>query len=189
MNTALGIFFLLMALGLINTTLPPFIVFFSFLRERAFGKAIICLLSVVLQVGLGYLLVTTGIGYIHSKSHTYDEAANVREFIATMEAANRATQVINHGTAYSIMSETDAEEMIRYFRAALAHAEKVDANSLNEKYRGWGTHFEKEFLAGLLLIVEENDKAVPATSLAGQKLLNSWGIWFDQNVEEIRKLR
>lgn len=189
MKTAIGIFFILMALGLIKTTLPPFLVFFSFLRERAFGKAVTCLLAVVLQVGLGYLLVTTGINFIRSKPASSGDAANLREFIAAMESANRASQAVNRGTPYSIMSEEDAEDMMQHYRAALAHAEKVDTDFLDAKYDGWGTHFRDEFRAGLRLVIAGNDNADASKSLAGQRLMDSWGDWFNQNVENIRKLR
>ncbi|MFH1957779.1 MAG: hypothetical protein ABIJ15_04815 [bacterium] len=110
-------------------------------------------------------------------------------FTATMESANLASRVVNRGTAFSVMSQADADEMMRHYRAALAYAEKVDTDFLNEKYEGWGSHFEREFLAGLRLVVEGNDKADATISLAGQKLMDSWGDWFNQNVKEIRKLK
>ncbi len=78
---------------------------------------------------------------------------------------------------------------MQHYLTALAHAEKVDINLLNDKYEGWGTHFKKEFLAGLRLIVEGNDKADTTISLASQKLMHSWGDWFNRNVNEIRRLR
>lgn len=188
MKTILGVFFILMALGLFKTILPPFIAFFSLLRERAVGKSLLCILAVVIQVGLAVLLIRTGIGFFKSSPLSHEKKA-VSQFIATMESANLASRVVNRGSAFSVMSKSDADELMRHYRAALAHAEKVDSDFLNEKYEGWGDHFEKECLAGLRLVVEGNDKADATISLAGQKLMDSWGDWFNQNVKEIRKLR
>ena len=117
------------------------------------------------------------------------EKGTVVAFTATMESANLASRVVNRGVAFSVMSQADADDMMRHYRAALAHAEKVDTNFLNKKYEGWGTHFEKEFLSGLRLLVEGNDKADATISLAGQKLMDLWGNWFNNNVKKIRKLR
>lgn len=158
MRTAIGIFLLLMALGLVKTTLPPFIAFFSFLRERSFGKAIPCLLAVVLQVGLGYLLVTTGIDFIRNPSGSGD-AVNLQEFIASIDSANQATRVVNKGPGYSIMSSEDADQMMKHYKQALAHAEKVDAEFLEQKYMGWGQHFDQEYRAGLRLVIRGHETA------------------------------
>lgn len=112
------------------------------------------------------------------------------EFIATMESANRASHAINRGTAYSIMNQADTDDMMRHYRAALVHAEKVDADLLNSKYPGWGDHFRTELRAGLRLVVDGYDKAdATISSLAGQKLMDSWGDWYNRNVKAIRKLR
>lgn len=108
-------------------------------------------------------------------------------FIATMESANLASRVVNSGTAFSVMSDTEADEMMRHYRSALSHAEKVDTDFLNQKYEGWGTHFEREFLTGLRLVVEGNEKADVVMYLAGRKLMDSWGGWFNDNLNEIQK--
>jgi hypothetical protein len=131
-------------------------------------------------------LMFTSIPDLGAISHVKD---TVSQFVATMESANLASRVVNKGTAYSVMGEADAHEMMRHYRAALLHAEKVDTEFLNQKYDGWGTHFEKEFLAGLRLVVDGNDKADAVKSLAGQKLMDSWGNWFNENVDEIRRLK
>lgn len=188
MKTAIGIFFLLMALGLVKTTRPSVFVFFSFLRERAIGKSLACLVAVVLQVGVGYLLVTTGIDFIRKPKQAAG-VENVREFIASIESANRATRVLNKGPGCSIMSAADADEMMRHYREALVHAEKVDAAFLEQKYHGWGDHFDQEYRTGLRLVLQGNQTAEAPKSLSGQHLMDSWGTWFDANVEDIRGLR
>ena len=123
---------------------------------------------------------------ITARSH---ENQAVTEFVATMESANLASRAVSRGPAFSVMSKSDADEMTRHYRDALIHGEKVDANFLNKKYAGWGAHFEKELLAGLRLVVEGNAKADATTSLTGQKLMDAWGVWFNQNVKDIRKLK
>ena len=131
-------------------------------------------------------LMFTAVPNLQALSH---EKNTVSEFIAAMESANLASRVVNKGTVYSVMSETDADDMMRQYRTALLHAEEVDTDFLNQKYNGWGTHFEKEFLTGLRLVVEGNDKADVTKSLAGQKRMDSWGDWFNEHVDEIRKLK
>ncbi|GKT07170.1 hypothetical protein [Desulforhabdus sp. TSK] len=188
MKTAVGILFLLMALGLVKTTIPPFIVFCSSLRERAIGKAFACFVAVVLQVALGYLLVTTGIDFIR-KPPSPGDVVNLQEFIASIDSANQATRVVNKGPGYSIMSSEDADQMMKHYRQALAHAEKVDADFLEQKYKGWGQHFDREYRAGLRLVIRGNETADARISLSGQQLMDSWGTWFNANVEAIKRLK
>lgn len=184
MKTIIGTFLILMALGLIKTIIPPLLAFFSLLRERALGKATICLIVVLAQIGLGILMVKTGISFLPSKEHRA-----ISEFIAAINSANEASQVINQGNAYSIISEAEFEKITDNYRLALNHAEKVDTNILDQKFAGWGDHFEKEFIAGLRFVINGNDKVDATTSLKGQALLDSWGDWFNQHVKEIKKLK
>jgi hypothetical protein len=106
-----------------------------------------------------------------------------------MEAANRATRVINKGPGYALMSQADTDEMLSHYREALSHAEKVDTAFLESKYRGWGTHFDSEFRAGLRLVLKANETADAATSIRGQQLMQAWGEWYAANVEKIRQLQ
>ena len=184
MKTIIGIFLILMALGLIKTLIPPLLAFFSLLRERAFGKSTVCLLVVLAQVGLGILLVKTGIGFLPSEDNKV-----VSEFIASINSANEASKIINQGNAYSIISESDTKKIIDSYRLALSHAENVDTNLLNQKFSGWGDHFEEEFITGLRLVIDGHEKVDATTSLEGQALLDSWGDWFSEHVREIKKIK
>lgn len=131
-------------------------------------------------------LMFTSVPDLNAQSYKKDTVAH---FIATMESANLASRVVNKGTAYSVVSEADVDEMMRHYRAAFSNAVEVDIDFLNQKYDGWGTHFEKEFLTGLRLVIEGNDKADASMSVAGQRLMDSWGDWFNDHVKEIRKLK
>ena len=142
-------------------------------------------LSLALLVGL---LACVGASCSRPSSRSAEREA-VTAFIAAMESANRATGVINQGSPYSVMKSDDAKEMIRHYRAALAHADRVDAAILNRKYPGWGDHFDREFRSGIRLVIAGHENVDATSSVAGQKLLNAWGDWLNQNVTAIRNLR
>ena len=131
-------------------------------------------------------LMFTSVPDLNAHSHEKD---TLTQFIATMESANRATGVINQGTPYSVMASDEANEMMRHYRAALAHADRVDVAVLNRKYPGWGDHFDHEFRSGIRLVITGHENIDATSSVAGQKLLNAWGDWFNQNVTAIRNLR
>ena len=188
MRIILGIVFILMALGLFKIIIIFFIALFSFLRERAIGKAVLYLLGLLLQVGLAVVLINTGLGFFRSPSSSH-EKETASEFIAAINSANEASRVVNRGSPFSIMNDRDAGEMINSYRSAITHAKKVDKAVLNQKFPGWGDHFEKEFITGLRLVIEGNEKVDIATSISGQKLLDSWGDWFNAHIDEIRKLK
>ncbi len=188
MRMAIGIFLLLMALGVVISTLPPVAAFFALLSKRAIGNSLACLIAVLIQLTVGYFLVTTGLDFIHSPKQTTG-VENVHQFIASLEAKNRATRVVNKGPGNAIMSSSDADEMMENLRLALAHAENVDPALLEKKYRGWGDHFEREYRAGLRLVVEGHETVDVLKSSSGKRLLDAWGNWFDAHIEDIRRLR
>jgi hypothetical protein len=183
MKIAIGIVCILMALGLVGTVIVSFVGFCSFLRKGAIRKAFLYLLLVILPVGLGYLLVTSGVRLIQVSS----QAGDMREFIASINAANQATRVINKGPG--IMSSADADQMTKHYREALGHAEKVNAEFLERKYEGWGQHFDRGYRPGLCLIIRGNETADACESLSGQQLMDAWDTWFNANVDSIRKLK
>ncbi len=114
--------------------------------------------------------------------------SRLEAFNDSMEAANRATRVINKGPGYAVMSEADTDEMLLHYREALSHAEKVDIAFLESKHPGWGSHFDSEFRAGLRLVLKANESADAAISIRGQQLMAAWGEWYATNVGKIRKL-
>jgi membrane-bound ClpP family serine protease len=152
--------------------------------ENLIGAFALSILGFVVWPVCAFLMFAS-VPDVHVKSQ---EMETVVAFTATMESANLASRFVNKGVAFSVMSQADTDDMMRHYRVALVHAEKVDTNFLNEKYDGWGTHFEKEFLSGLRLVVEGDEKVDATISRTGQKLMDSWGNWFNDNVKEIRKL-
>ena len=134
------------------------------------------------------LLACVGAGCSRPSSRSAEREA-VTAFIAAVESANRATAVVNRGSPYSVMKGDDAKEMMRHYRAALAHADRIDVAVLNRKYPGWGDHFDREFRSGIRLVVADQENVDATSSVAGQKLLDAWGNWFNQNVTAIRNLR
>ncbi|MBM4041695.1 MAG: hypothetical protein FJ290_24615 [Planctomycetes bacterium] len=118
-----------------------------------------------------------------------EEAANLLAFNATMDAANRASRVINNGQGYSMMSSTEADELMKHYREALAHADKVDSDLLEKRYKGWGEHFDREYRAGLRSVIRGMDTGDATVAISGQRLMQSWGMWYRANVDAIRGLR
>lgn len=117
------------------------------------------------------------------------EKETVSSFNLTIESANLASKVINQGKAFTVVPSDKTEEIMNHYRAALAYAEKVDSDLLNKKFDGWGTHFEKELLTGLRLIVESHNKTkTDSSSLKGQLLLDSWARWYDSNILKLKML-
>ncbi|MDO9464548.1 MAG: hypothetical protein Q7J67_04540 [bacterium] len=159
--------------------------FISNMIEGLIGAFALSMLGFICWPVCAFLMFTS----VPDVNTRYHEKETIADFVATIESANLASRVVNRGSAFSVMSESDVDELMRHYRVALAHAEEVDIDFLNQKYDGWGDHFENEFLAGLRLVVEGNGKADATISLAGQKLIDSWGDWFNQNMNEIRKLK
>ena len=77
--------------------------------------------------------------------------------------------------------------MEQEFRSALSHAERVDAALVVKKYAGWGSHFEREFLKGLRLVVDGSEKGDGPRIIAGQMLILSWDNWYNANCQGLRK--
>ena len=103
-----------------------------------------------------------------------------------IDYTNKATAVINKGGPYQSISQADMEEIIGYYKKALAEAKKADIESMNQHYPGFGDHFRSEFIKGLELFIQSYEKGDMMTSLASQTLLNEWGNWYQANIDGIR---
>lgn len=113
---------------------------------------------------------------------------DVKHFSNSMDLANKATGVSNAGGAFEQISEDDIEQMIEYYKQALEEAQQVDVAKLNRDYTNFGDHYRDEFMKGMELFVEGLGQSDQEMSLNGQVLLDRWGTWFSDNIDEIRKL-
>jgi len=76
----------------------------------------------------------------------------------------------------------------KHYEEALALAEKVDADELEKAHKDWGQRFDREFRAGLRLVVQANETADASKSVSGHRLMNSWGAWLNANIDAIRRM-
>jgi hypothetical protein len=103
-----------------------------------------------------------------------------------MDAANRATAIINSGSPFSTIKPELAEKIIQDYKTALDHAEIVDISFLNKSHSKWGEHFRDEFIKGIKLFIQGHNDHDIQKSLEGQRLLQAWGEWFSKNISAIR---
>ena len=156
----------------------PLLAYFTLLRDRAPGKAWICLLGAV-------FLLTIGLG-VFRPLRTGGDRQDLSEFSSTLSALNKALHVhgaLNRRAALSSNSESTSDPTIEFYRIALTHAEAVDPASLNERLAGLGDHFQNELLVGLRLVVEGKESGSTSRSSEGRKLLAAWLLWHHQTLE------
>jgi hypothetical protein len=103
-----------------------------------------------------------------------------------IDYANKATAIINKGGPYQQISQADMEEIIGYYKKALAEAKEADIESMNKHYPGFGDHFRSEFMKGLELFLQSYEKGDMVASIASQALLDQWGNWYQANIGGIR---
>jgi hypothetical protein len=83
-------------------------------------------------------------------------------------------------------TRADREEVIGYYKKALAEAKKADIESMNHHYTGFGDHFRDEFIKGLELFIQGYEKHDEMTFDASQALLRKWKNWYQANMEGFR---
>lgn len=113
---------------------------------------------------------------------------NIEYFSNSIDLANQATRISNSGGAYEEIAENDIKAMAEYYKQALSKAHQVDIKKLNSDYLGFGDHYRDEFIKGVDLFVEGFERSDTEKFLQGQVLLDSWGKWFSNNIDNIRKL-
>ncbi len=99
---------------------------------------------------------------------------------------NKATAIINKGGPHQKISLADMEEIIGYYKKALAEAKKADIETMNKHYLGFGDHFRSEFIKGLEHFLQSYEKSDMVASIASQALLDKFGNWYQANVNGIR---
>jgi len=115
-------------------------------------------------------------------------SSNVGHFSNSIDFANQATRVSNSGGAFEQVADEDIRAMVDYYRQALEEARKVDIAKLNSDYAGFGDHYRDEFMRGAELFIEGYEQSDAEKFLQGQVLLDQWGTWFTNNIDNIRKL-
>lgn len=103
-----------------------------------------------------------------------------------IDYANKATAIINKGGAYEIVSQSDIDAIIGYYKKALQEAEQADIESINRHYQGFGDHFKDDFIQGLKLFIKSHETGDAILSIASQTMLDRWDNWFSANIDGIR---
>lgn len=112
--------------------------------------------------------------------------STISHFSKAIDYANKATAIINKGGAYQLLSQSDVEEIVGYYKKALAEAKEADIKSMNQYYPEFGDHFKSEFIKGLELAIQSYEKRDAMISISAHTLLNEWGDWYQSNIEGIR---
>lgn len=149
--------------------------------ERAVGLFPVSMMAFIGWPVCTFLMFTSA-SALHARGH---EKQIIEEFQGTMMCTRLAIAFIDADTGSATKGGYYGETTVQLYREALVHAEKVDPKILNSRHAGWGDHFEKEFLAGLRLVVEGYANVDRKPSLAGQKLILAWSEWFRQNSQVI----
>lgn len=187
MELACSTLFFCLGFWLMKRIRPIAAALISSIRERAFPPAALFSVLLLILTILTGSFFAAGVWFLlpEDRSKEIDE---ISLFISAIDASNEASRAINKGQAYSVMNEKDAREMMSGYKSALSYAERVNIDFLNSKFPKWGEHFEQEFIKGHRLVIAGNEKVDAATSVSGQKLLQAWGKWLNENVNEIRRL-
>ena len=143
-------------------------------------SALTNIISIVLAImALSYLITGSPIPKMNSSS-------NVKHFNASLDFANQATEITNRRTKIGITSQNEVEEVISFLENSIEAAREVDIGALNEKYQGFGDHFQNEFIKGSVLYLDGLKNGGTVSALQGQVLLDRWGDWYHVNASQIR---
>jgi len=108
---------------------------------------------------------------------------NKEHFSKSIGYHNQASTVLNSGTSDS-MQASKVEQMVVIYQKALAEGRQVDIQKLNEAHAGFGDHYRDSFIAGLNAFIEGYRTEDDQKFLHGQVLLDEWGTWYDQNIDQ-----
>ena len=112
-----------------------------------------------------------------------DELSDVNLAFQSMDLANKVIEIENNDTenVFNISTTTESERGT-YLSQALSDAKRVDIDSLNNIYSGFGDHYRDQFIAGLQQVedgyqekqnLQKGEKEVED----GTALLNNfWGL-------------
>jgi hypothetical protein len=131
--------------------------------------------------GLLFIMIGMFACCFKTKDSTADHVSKALDY------NNSATAIKNRGKAYEEVSQQDIAEMISYYKRALEEAKLADIESMNRHYRGFGDHFQQEFIKGLELLLEGYQPDGEKKLFAGQVLLDQFGQWYENHLNEIRK--
>lgn len=119
----------------------------------------------------------------------FNSDGTASHIIKSLDYANKATVVINKVGPNQQISQADMEQIINYYKKALAESKKANIEWMNQHYPGFGDHYRSEFMRGLELFIQSYEKNDAIDALASQALLKQWGDWYQANIDDIKRSR
>ena len=116
-----------------------------------------------------------------------NEKSTVQHFTESINYANEATRLRNKGGPYEFMDPEDSGKMLEFMKKALEEARLVNTEILNRRYPDFGNYYRDKFIKGLELFIEGSEENDNIKLLAGQRLDDEWEVWYEQNIDAIRK--
>ena len=113
--------------------------------------------------------------------------SNIQHFSQSIVYSNQATQLINMGESFELISPEQMDEIVEYKRKAFKEARLVEIEDLNRHYPDFGNHYRDELIKGLELFIEGFENNDNLKILAGQMLDEKWGVWYEDNIEAIKR--
>jgi hypothetical protein len=104
-----------------------------------------------------------------------------------MEYFNEGAKILNKNGSYETLDNQSMETIIKYNKLALKEAKLVNIKILNERYNGFGDHYNAEFVKGIEMFISGYEDNDDVKFLKGQVLIEQWGTWYSDNVAGIKK--
>ena len=149
----------------------------------------------VLRIALIALILALTAACSRGPVWSTDETENSKHFFLSLEASQKATQLVSKGNPD--VPQFGIDEINRYQSTALSEAKLVQDSVLDKAHPQLKEHFRSEYQKGLELIlksyeVASSSKSGPPSSgqidlqVSGVTLLKRWTDWLNAHNHEIR---
>ncbi|MBX3492769.1 MAG: hypothetical protein KF899_07420 [Parvibaculum sp.] len=114
------------------------------------------------------------------------ERKNAQYIIFAFEEAQSATRIGNAGAPFAEFSISDLDAMRTHMKNAYKYALLVESGVLDKAHPELREHWTGEMIPGLRLQLMNLDGNDIAAEIAGQRLLDSFGDWWNAHRQEVR---
>ncbi len=113
----------------------------------------------------------------------------ITDLVQTIEVSDKIKMIAEEGEALTEqIPEDELEKIIDLGSYAVENAKKIDHELLNKIYPDLGDKFQENLVVGIDLILKGYRGKNDDITQEGKELIESWGEWFDTNLEKIKLL-
>lgn len=140
----------------------------------------------MLIIGIFLLSTLVGCGKAGSASWSENDRRNAQHMVASFDASQAVTEIINQGSPFSSIPLATTKELHRLYLVALDEARKVNDQVLEKVLPGLSKPFREKYQKSIELQLRAIEQGDIAAEFTGSQLHDEWVDWINPRTQDMK---